>query len=193
MRQSNDTLGYRRKLVLLCLATPGVFVACDQPDGVSQETRSIAAESNCGAGGYLQADFVGGIDTTIDWSVDEINCDSMPRPNGEGVRLRFSGRVANEWLAIIIAMPGLVREQVGKELPSNITVTVEGSGRFFSTPNLDSCWTDIGEQERLSDNAERYTLTGTLYCVAPLGELNGKATVTISELSFSSIVDWSAK
>lgn len=175
------------------LLIPVLLLACGQAAKVEPETTTGPTESRCGADGFLRASFVRGIEATVDWSGDELSCDSMPRPNDAGVRLRFSGNVANEWLAIIIALPGLVRGEVGKELPSNITVTVEGSGRFFSTPNLNSCWTDISEQERLSDNAERYTLTGTLYCVAPLGELNGKAAVTISEFSFSSVVDWSAK
>lgn len=117
----------------------------------------------------------------------------MQRPNDEGVRLRFNGDVANKWLTIIVALPSLARGEIGEELPSNVTVTVDGSGRFFSTPNLDACWTDISKHEHLPDDAERYTLKGALYCVAPLGELNGHATVSISELSFSSIVDWSAK
>lgn len=134
---------------------------------------------------------MGGIETGIDWSHYEMNCENMLRPDGEGVRLRFSGDVANERLAIIVAIPGLVRGGVGKELPSNVTITVEGSGRFFSTPGLDSCWTDISEQKRLSDDVERYTLTGTLYCVTALGELNGNAAVSVSELSFTSVVDWS--
>ncbi len=113
------------------------------------------------------------------------------RPQGKGARLRFTGPVENEQLAIIVALPDLLIVETAKELPSNVTITVEGSGRFFSTPGLASCWTDIEEQQRRSDDPGRYTIAGNLYCIAPLGELNGDAAVSIAELSFRSIIEWS--
>lgn len=157
---------------------------------------------SCGEHGRLQATLVGGIATEVDWIPDNFECESMQRPNADGIRLRFSGSVAGEQLAIIIAIPGLRSDHTDVELPSNVTASVEGSGRFFSTPDLDSCWTDVMSQTRLSDDAGvdnetpngqgRYTITGTLNCVAPLGELNGDAAITISEFTFTSIVNWSA-
>ena len=79
------------------------------------------------------------------------------------------------------------------EVPSNVTVTVEGSGRFFSTPDLDSCWTEVISQTKLADEDDAYVLEGTLFCVAPLGEINGDTAVSIPEFSFSTIVKWSGK
>jgi hypothetical protein len=117
----------------------------------------------------------------------------MPRPNGAGIRLRMTGAVANEQLAFIIALPDLKPGQSGKEFASNVTVTVEDSGRFFSSPNMESCWTDVTSQDQSATDEGRYTLSGTLYCVIPLGELNGDAAVSVPELSFASIVDWGNK
>ena len=122
-----------------------------------------------------------------------MRCESMQRPNGEGIRLRFRGDVMSEQLTIIIAMPELKPGQSFGEVPSNVTVTVEGSGRFFSTPDLAACWTELSSQELLADEIDRYSIEGALYCVAPLGELNGDAAVSIPELRFSGIVKWSAK
>lgn len=165
-------------------------------------SSQAGSEFSCGKHGRLRADLVGGISTAVDWGPDTFECESMQRPDADGIRLRFSGRVAGEQLAIIIAIPGLRSDHVDIELPSNVTASVEGSGRFFSTPDLNSCWTDVASQSRLPDddgvnnkakNARaRYTITATLNCVAPLGELNGDAAITISELSFTSIVDWSS-
>ena len=76
------------------------------------------------------------------------------------------------------------------EMPSNVTIIVEGSGRFFSTPGLDSCWTDIDMQSTLPGEPDSFAMTATLYCVTPLGEINGGATVSIPELTFSTIVRW---
>jgi len=120
-------------------------------------------------------------------------CDSMLRPDGKGVRLQFVGDVSGERLALIIALPDLNRGDAGVEIPSNVTATVEGSGRFFSTPNLDSCWTEVISQAKLADEDDAYDLEGTLFCVAPLGEINGDATVSIPEFSFSTTVNWSGK
>jgi hypothetical protein len=34
------------------------------------------------------------------------------------------------------------------------------------------------------------SIDGTLFCVAPLGEINGDAAISIPEFSFSAIVNW---
>lgn len=114
----------------------------------------------------------------------------MLRPDGHGIRLRFAGDVTDERLAIIIAIPDLQAGEPAVGLPSNVTITVEGSGRFFSTPNLDSCWTDVNSPTVVSGEKGSYTISGTLYCVSPLGEVNGDAAVSIPELSFTTIVNW---
>ena len=115
----------------------------------------------------------------------------MLRPDNKGVRLRFAGEVAGETLGIIIAVPTLQRATAASELPSNVTATVEGSGRFFSTPDLDACWTDIETQLADTVNENIFVVTGTLYCVTPLGEVNGEAAVSIPELTFTTLIEWS--
>ena len=115
----------------------------------------------------------------------------MKRPNGEGIRFRFAGDAATERLAIIIAVPGLKPDETDVELPSKVTATVEGSGRFFTTPNLESCWTEVQSQTSLPDQPGVSAINGVLYCIAPLGEVNGDAAVSIPELSFSALVEWS--
>ena len=150
-------------------------------------------DSGCGENGTLQTALFGSVETTVNWSGTEMICESMQRPDGEGVRLRFAGDVAGERLAIIIAVPDMRRGETAVELPSNVTTTVEGSGRFFSTPNLDSCWTDVNSQTAVSDEHGSYVISGALYCVSPLGEVNGDAAVSIPELSFTTVVGWREK
>lgn len=146
--------------------------------------------NDCGKFGALKGALFGSLETSLSWSGSEMICESMLRPNDEGVRLRFQGFVGEERLALIIAIPELRRGEAAAELPSNVTTTVEGSGRFFSTPNLDSCWTDINAQDPEAGSEARFRLSGTLYCVAPLGEINGDAAVSIPELAFTTIVKW---
>ncbi len=167
--------------------------ACE-PAAVEQPAASPRfVGSGCGENGALQTTLFGSLETTISWPGSEMICESMLRPDGQGIRLRFAGEVAGERLAIIIAIPDLRSGEPAVELPSNVTVTVEGSGRFFSTPNLDSCWTDVDSQTAVSDTQGSNAISGTLYCLSPLGEVNGDTSVSIPELSFTTIVNWEHK
>jgi hypothetical protein len=168
--------------------------ACDRtprPDASPPEP-DISVETSCGDNGRLAAQLYGSITREISWSSGELECESMLRPDGKGIRLRMVGRAADSRLAIILAMPELERGRTTVESPTVVTLTVEGSGRFFSTPTLDSCWSDIAAQEPVDDGSDRYTISGKLFCVAPLGEINGDAAISIPELEFSGIIEWSA-
>jgi hypothetical protein len=147
----------------------------------------------CGERGYLRTSFYGEYSGPVDWSVGNLDCAGMPRPNGEGARLRFAGQSGDLAIAIIVAMPDLERGSTAQELPSNVTVIEEGSGRFFSTSGLESCWTDIVSQQRIDESSDTYFIAGTLYCIAPLAEVNGDSSVTVRELQFGGQLDWSAK
>ena len=46
----------------------------------------------CGERGYLRTNFYGEYSGPVDWSKDNLDCEGMPRPNGEGARLRFAGK-----------------------------------------------------------------------------------------------------
>jgi hypothetical protein len=147
----------------------------------------------CGERGYLRTSFFGEYSGPIDWSPGDVDCEGMPRPKGEGARLRFAGNSGDLAIAIIIALPGLERGSTARELGSNVTLIEEGSGRFFSTSGLESCWTDVVEQQRVDDDADVYFIAGMLYCIAPLAEVNGDSSVTLRELQFGGRLDWSAK
>ncbi len=172
-----------------------LLAACERAPRVETEVTpaEVPTTPSCGSNGYLTTELYGSIARPIRWATGDFQCESMLRPEGKGIRLRFTGNAADSELAIILAMPELQRGASGKESPTVVTLTVEGSGRFFSTPTLASCWTDIASQDRIGDSGEHYALSGTLYCVAPLGEINGDAAISIPELDFRGVIDWSAK
>lgn len=176
------------------LALVAALAACQKTADVSLPPvdEQFVTEPACGSDSYLHGELYGSIERQIRWSTDALRCESMLRPNGKGVRLRFTGEAAGNQLAIILALPELQRGTTGAESPTVITLTVEGSGRFFSTPTAESCWTDVTSQDPLAEHPDKYTLSGTLYCVAPLGEINGDAAISIPELTFRGIVDWGA-
>ena len=189
-----DTKPCFRTLVATLAIAVTPLSACGE---ASEPTpQSVPAEpqvhlSTCGDKGTLQARFSGAIGANLDWPDDAMDCESMPRPDAEGVRVRFSGVVDEERLAIIIALPDLHVGATGTEFDANVTISVEGSGRFFSTPNLDTCWAAIVVNEPLGEDSATHNVMGGLSCVAPLGEINGDGFVDIQLLRFSGIANWS--
>ncbi len=148
----------------------------------------------CGDRGRLQARLHGAISAQLLWNRDELECGGMPRPEGRGARLRFAGQLDAEdrRIALIIAIPELQRAVTGTEYASNVTLIEEGSGRFFSTSGLDNCLTDITALGAVDETGDQFSIDGILYCVSPLAEVNGESSVSISDLRFSGLLDWSA-
>lgn len=148
----------------------------------------------CGDTGELRARLYGAISVELDWNSDELECSGMPRPEGNGARLRFAGQLpdVDRRIALIVAIPDLQRGVAGAEYATRVTVIEEGGGRFFSTANLNNCLTDITALEALDESGDRFRIGGALYCVSPLAEVNGASSVSIDSLQFSGLLDWSA-
>jgi hypothetical protein len=183
---------FTRPCQIAGLALLLLFGACDPP--ASAASKPVPAEAvherRCGDDGYLSAELFGSIEYKIDWDARDFDCESMLRPAGAGLRLRFTGNAADREMSIILAIPDLKRRVDGHELPTVVTLTVDGSGRFFSTASLDACFTDISTLAVVDGNAEQYDVRGTLYCVTPLGEINGDTAISIPKMEFQSRVQW---
>ena len=148
----------------------------------------------CGASGHLSGQLYGAIETQLDWDSSDLECTGMPRPEGKGVRLRLAAvdEQTDSEFVFIIAMPGFERDSGPAEFDANTTLIVAGNGRFFSTPDADNCLVDVAAIRPLDDSGQRYAISGTLYCVLPLPEVNGDSSVSIPELRFSGLLDWTA-
>lgn len=175
-------------LLALCL-----FGAC-QPPQTAEAVATVPARL-CGDDGLLVTELFGALQVELDWHAEVLECEGMPRPEGRGARLRFAGPAmqggAAHSLSFILAMPDIKRGESKNELPTNVTMIEEGTGRFFATADTNSCWTDVERHEK-DDNSDaaNYRISGVLYCVAPLAELNGKASVTLTELRFAGRLNW---
>jgi hypothetical protein len=182
----------RDSVALLFVAA--ILVACNDASGPTAQTAEMPepAASTCGEKGHLHATLSGALAAQIDWDDGDLRCASMRRPDDRGVRLRLSGEAHGERLAFIIALPELRAGATGTGFDSVVTITVEGSGRFFSTPNLGACWADIETNVPLADPHGSHIVAGTLDCVGPLGEFNGDAYVDLRDLRFSGVGDWNA-
>ena len=137
----------------------------------------------------MQARLAGAINAEFTWSGQALHCESMRRPESEGVRLRFTGSVSGERLVFILALPELDAGETNT-FDTVVTITVEGSSRFFSTANLGTCFTDVVRNERVSNAGSDYIVDGTLSCVGPLGEINGEGYADLQEMRFSGIANW---
>ncbi len=155
--------------------------------------QAAAGAQDCGNAGRLQVDLFGALQGEVRWSAEDLRCEGMPRPDGAGARLRFAGPFGAEGqpIAFILAIPSLEQGEIDPELPSNVTLIAEGQGRFFSTPDLDNCWTDISSQTPLETEGQ-YGIDGQVYCISPIPEVNGAGSVSIDEFSFSGLLDWTA-
>ena len=166
------------------------LVGCLEPAPGETGVRAFG----CDPEARLSTELHGAIGATLDWGPDDVACEGMPRPDDAGARLRFSGHLdeagsAGE-IALILGIPGLERGATGVELPTNVTLIDERSGRFFATAGTDGCWTDIDRHGPVAENEATYGLRGIVYCVSPLAELGGTSSVTFTELQFTGRLDW---
>jgi hypothetical protein len=161
-------------------------------NGCDRGSPPPAAAGACTADGYLATTLYGAIAANVDWGADVIACEGMPRPGGKGARLRLAGPLkdaeGDRNVAFILGIPDLERGMTGQELPTNVTLIEEGSGRFFGTADTRGCWTEITRHEQV--RGSRYAVRGAVYCVTPLAETNGGSSISFTELHFSGRLDW---
>jgi len=117
-------------------------------------SRALAqdAPSSClrSGNGYLRAKVQGALELNIDWRDSEMQCDGSPRPDGTGVRVSFAGRSSDgRHLRLVFGIGKAQEGGDGHDLPTNLTVIVEGEKRVFGTRGDDKCTTDTLRQERI--------------------------------------------
>ncbi len=181
-------------LLLTALAALAACNSATEPESSAAIAPAEEPVLLCGKDGHLSTELYGAIATQVDWGKNDLECAGMPRPEGRGARLRFAGKTAEGdlQLAVIIAIPDLERDAHDGEFSANVTLIEEGNGRFFSTPDLNNCLTEITSMTGLDDSGDHYLISGELYCVSPLPEINGDSSVSIPKMLFSGLLDWGA-
>lgn len=184
----------RLRLALGALAG-ATLAGCNSAVDVAAGTADEEPDLSCGPDGHLSAQLYGAIETELEWDRGDLECTGMPRPDGKGVRLRLAalGEPGGHGLVFIIALPGFARDSGPAEFDSNTTVIEAGDGRFFSTPDTDNCLVNVEAVRPVDDSGDRFSVAGALYCVSPVPEVNGDSSVSIPELRFSGLLDWTAK
>ena len=191
-------MGLLTAVALIAACSGAAETTATGVDAASSDTRPSALMPPapkpvaCSADGRLSASLYGALEGEVNWQADAMSCEGMPRPGGEGARLRFAGTAGDSGLALafIVAIPKLKPDAGGTELPTRLTIIEEGKGRFFSSVDLDNCWTDIASQLPGGEDEHANIVAGKVFCIAPLAEVNGDTSVSIEHFEFAGIVNW---
>jgi hypothetical protein len=140
--------------------------------------------------GYLRGKLFGQIQAELDWHGDNMRCDGMYRPEGQGIRLVFDEHLDEDLpgLLIVIGIADAVPGSEVKDAPANITIIDQSRGLFFSTQEEPRCWTTLTSQLLLTGTTEEtWRMNGQLYCASALAALTGNGTVTLDDIEFSGV------
>ena len=195
LQKSPAEFGARYWIAFLALTALGLGACGPATDkAVAPAAVQGAAAGGCADSGYLKARLYGEISADLDWSGRDLECTGMPRPKGAGARLRFAGpdHDGDRRLAFIVAIPDLDRDSAGQQLSSTVTLIEEGGGRFFSTARAGNCVAEVSGISPLNESGDQSAISGAVYCVSPLAEVNGTSSVSIPELHFGGQIDWNS-
>jgi hypothetical protein len=145
--------------------------------------------------GFLSMRLRGSIEADVDWREPELDCTGMPRPDGRGLRLRFSGRLpgAGE-LAIVFAAPDLSMGVSARSVPVNVTLLDEAGERIYGTQGDSRCMFDEVEQLTLADPAlppRSFRVSARGFCTVPARALDGDGAVLLTRFDFAGRVTYS--
>lgn len=160
---------------------------CGAEEPLVVEDDTVGAHACPDDNGSLTLTLYGQNERTIDWSGADLRCAGMPRPDGTGVRLRFSSANPDDSLAMVL---GLDATTVGTETGANVTLILEDSGRFFSSLKADNCRARVDTYSAVSGMDPVRLLAGLAWCVSPLREVNGGGEITLGDIEFTGFVPW---
>ena len=145
--------------------------------------------------GFLQARLDGALEMRLDWKNDGTQCEGMPRPEGNGIRLSFSRRLDDEGgrLLIVFGIAGLSESSSGRALPANLTIIEEGGRQIYGTLGDDKCVVDELKQQLLtpwSPESRTYRVSGRGFCMQPARAVGGNDGVLMSRFDFAGQVKY---
>jgi hypothetical protein len=165
--------------------------AAPSPAAAPAPATAAAAPGCLAAGnGYLRARIRGALNLDINWRNAELECAGDQRPDGSAIRVMFAGpkRPDGHRLRMVFGIARAREGKNGHELPTNLTVILEGDGRLFATRGDDRCTVDSLRQERLGDSASAarsYRIVARGFCISPASTLNNAQRILVSSFDFA--------
>lgn len=169
--------------------------AADPTAGLADSSPSPGRSPCLGDGtGFVRARIRGALNLDLNWKDAELECGGEARPDGSGLRVSFAGPgPGGKVLRLVFGVRAAREGAAGKELPTNLTVLVDG-GRVFATRGDDKCTMDQLSQRPLPGKASRaWRIEARGFCVAPANALAGKGRIVISRFDFAGRIDFSGR
>jgi hypothetical protein len=147
-----------------------------------------------GGEGFLRAHLSGTISAELNWKNARLACTGSMRPDGSGIRLKFSetGKVPNPWV-LVFGIAGVTEGQSARALPANLTLIREGTGEFFGTQGDGKCTVDELHQTALTEGPRQvrtYRLTARGFCTTPARAVQGTGAVLVTRFDFTGKIDY---
>jgi hypothetical protein len=182
------------------------LIACASTACSPQKSRmgtAPAPGTSClpGERGFLRLSLRGAIDQDLNWRGGDLQCEGGARPAGNGLRVSFAGPADDKGLKLrivfgIAAHPGA---SASAQLPTNVTVIVEGQSRLYATQGDGRCQVESLVQQALvtatlasptQTRTHSYRIAARGYCVDPATTLDGSGRLYINRFDFTGVADF---
>jgi hypothetical protein len=163
-----------------------------------QDVDPVLGRSPCvGDGtGYVRARIRGALQLDLNWHDAQMHCGGDLRPDGSGLRVSFAGPgPGGKLMRLVFGVRSAREGSSGKELPTNLTVLVDG-GRVFATRGDDKCTMDQLSQRALPDKAgpgksavRAWRIEARGFCVYPANAVTGQGRILVSRFDFAGRIE----
>lgn len=153
-----------------------------------------AAATEClpDGSGYLVARVRGDLEADLEWRGPAVACSGMPRPDGRGLRVHFSGTLPDgRPLAFVFAPPRLAEGEDARAVPVNVTV-LQGE-RIYGTRGEDRCLLDEVTQRPLPQPAtghREWAVEARGFCTEPARALGDGRGLLLTRFDFRGRVNY---
>ena len=153
-----------------------------------------AAAADClpDGSGYLVARIRGDLDADLDWRGPALACSGMPRPDGHGLRVHFSGTLPDgRPLAFVFAPPRLAEGEDARAVPVNVTILQQE--RIYGTRGDERCLLDEVVQQPLRDDSagpREWIVEARGFCTEPARALGDGRGVLLTRFDFRGRVSY---
>jgi hypothetical protein len=187
-----------RAFVAATIAAFGVafiHAASAAPPTVTAAGPDVKTGCFAAADGYLRARIRGAIDMDLDWKDTQMQCEGGPRPSGNGIRVSIGGPLGGKGrrVRLVFGISHITEGAGGKNLPTNVTILLEGEKRIFATLGDDKCSVDSLSQRRVESPATDraiYRLEARGFCFGPASSLSGGERVLMTSFDFAGRVEF---
>lgn len=130
--------------------------------------------------GYFTGRLRGALELDLEWRGEALDCETTLRPNGEGLRFRFTAAVAGGGeLTLVLAPPEVPEAPTGRPIPFNLTVVEEPGGRIFGTRGTGQCLLELRAAA-----GSRGPIEALGYCIGPARSLTDGRPLLLATFDF---------